>query len=254
MANKMRVAMRLGKTRQPRAFGLLTIDLDDTLWPCAPVIAQAERGMFAWLEQRAPRLAAACDQEALRAHRRALMEARPDIAHDLTAVRRQSLEALLAGYGYDAALADDAVALFLAYRNRVEPYADVIPALAALGSEYCLVSVTNGNADVDRTPLRGLFDHSLTAAAVGARKPDPALFLGALAWSGLAPQQALHLGDDPYLDVEAARRIGMEAVWINRAGARWPAELAPPAAEVADLGTLRRWLALARGPRVRDSQ
>lgn len=234
--------MRLGKAMAPGAFRLLTIDLDDTLWPCAPTIAQAERGMYAWLECKAPRLAAACDAQTLRAHRRALTESRPEIAHDLTAVRRESLKSLLVSFGYDAALADDAVARFLAYRNQVEPYADVIPALRALGAEYALVSVTNGNADVACTPLRGLFDHSLSAADVGARKPAPALFLGALAWGQVAPERALHLGDDPYLDVEAARRVGMEAVWINRAGAVWPADLAPPAAEVADLAELRRWL------------
>ncbi len=225
-----------------RAFRLLTIDLDDTLWPCAPTIERAEAVLHAWLERTAPRLMEACDREAMRRHRRGLMMSRPEIAHDLTAVRRHSLRGLLSAYGYDVALADDAVALFLEHRNLVTPYADVLPALQALGAEYPLVSVTNGNAGVAHTPLRSLFGRSLTAADVGAQKPDPALFLGALRWGRIPPERTLHLGDDPYRDVEAARRLGMAAVWINRGGAPWPHELEPPAGEVADLWQLRRWL------------
>jgi len=224
------------------AFELLTIDLDDTLWPCAPTIERAEAVLYAWLERTAPRLTEVYDREAMRRHRRALMTSRPEIAHDLTAVRRHSLRGLLAAHGYDVALADDAVALFLEHRNRVAPYADVLPTLRALGAEYPLVSITNGNANVARTPLRGLFGRSLTAADVGARKPAPNLFLGALRWGRVSPERALHLGDDPYRDVEAARRLGMTAVWINRSSAPWPHALAPPAGEVADLGQFRHWL------------
>lgn len=181
-------------------------------------------------------------REAMRHHRRELMGRRPEIAHDLTAVRRHSLGELLAAYGYDTALADAAMACFLAHRNRVTPYADVVPALRALGAEYPLVSVTNGNADVACTPLRGLFDFSLTAADVGAQKPDPALFQGALQWSGVAPERALHLGDDPYRDVAAARRLGMTAIWVNRGNAPWPAELEPPTGEMRDFRPLQSWL------------
>jgi len=225
-----------------RAFRLLTIDLDDTLWPCASTIRRAEARLYAWLEQVAPRLTAACDPEAMRHHRRELMVSRPGIAHDLTAVRRHSLRGLLSAHGYEVALADDAVDFFLEHRNRVEPYTDVIPALRVLGAEYCLVSLTNGNAEVARTPLRGLFERSLTAADVGAQKPAPDLFLSALHWGRVLPERALHLGDDPYRDVAAARRLGMEAIWINREGTPWPTELGPPAFEVADLGQFRHWL------------
>ena len=39
-----------GKMLTERAFRLLTIDLDDTLWPCAPTIKRAEAVLYAWLE------------------------------------------------------------------------------------------------------------------------------------------------------------------------------------------------------------
>jgi putative hydrolase of the HAD superfamily len=88
------------------------------------------------------------------------MRARPDLAHDVTALRRESLRLILGGLGYPESLADEGMAVFLRARNRVEPYPEVAMALKALAERYCLVSVTNGNTDLDQTPLRGVFHYS----------------------------------------------------------------------------------------------
>jgi FMN hydrolase / 5-amino-6-(5-phospho-D-ribitylamino)uracil phosphatase len=221
---------------------LLTVDLDDTLWPCEPPIRLAEAQLLAWLAVWAPRVAQTHDRTSLRQHRLALMRDRTDLAHDVTALRRESLRRLLQGFGYPTDLADEGMAVFLDARNRVEPFPEVVPALRTLAGRYCLVSVTNGNSDLERTPLRGLFHHSLTAAAVGAAKPDPALFLSALALAGAAPWEAIHLGDDPALDVAPAQGLGIRAVWVNRFGRQWPAHRPPPNAEVSDLDGFRLWL------------
>lgn len=207
-----------------------------------PVIRAAEDAVQDWLRARAPALAAACDQAGLRAHRMELARRRPEIAHDITALRRASMAELLAAHGEDAALADAAVAVFLEARNRVEPFPDVVAALSRWRARYRLISVTNGNADVARTPLRGLFDHSVSAAGVGAMRPDPALFHAALALAGAAPDEALHAGDDPRLDVAAANGIGMRTAWVNRAGNPFPIALPPPDVVVQDLRVLDHWL------------
>jgi FMN hydrolase / 5-amino-6-(5-phospho-D-ribitylamino)uracil phosphatase len=221
---------------------LITVDLDETVWPCRPVIRAAEVAMYTWLEREAPRLTAVHDQESLRAHRRGIMERRPEIAHDMTLIRRDSLRELLAGLDYPPNLADAAVALFREHRNRVEPFADVQPALLRLRERFRLVSVTNGNADVFRTPLGACFDHAITAADVGAAKPDPAMFQAALEWAEVGPEQALHVGDDARLDCAAAQDLGIGAIWVNRGGHEWPEELAPPRLTVADLTGLLDWL------------
>jgi putative hydrolase of the HAD superfamily len=221
---------------------LITVDLDDTLWPCAPVIQAAEQALYAWLCERAPRLTERFDADALRRHRRALMAARPEIAHDLTSVRLLSLRALLAELDYDLALADAAVDVFRRHRNRVEPFADVAPVLARLREHHRLVAVTNGNVQVHETPLRDAFHHALTAVEAGAAKPAPDLFELAMRVAGAVPTETLHLGDDPLRDVEAARRIGIDAVWVNRTGRSWPDELDPPVLAVRDLHELAHWL------------
>jgi HAD superfamily hydrolase (TIGR01509 family) len=225
---------------------LITIDLDDTLWPCRPPLEAAEQALLAWLQSRAAALAARHDLASLKAHRLELRTARPELAHDLTALRRASLRELLSGAGYPlpqaVALAEEGVALFLAYRNRVQPYPDASPGLRRLAGRYCLIALTNGNADVERTPLRNHFHHAFQAGDVGAAKPDPALFHAALAQAGVRPDQALHLGDDPHLDVAAARRCGMGAVWLDRHGAPWPADLPFVPPRVTDLFHFLHWL------------
>lgn len=213
----------------------ITFDLDDTLWPCHAVIAAAEEATYAWLAERAPRLVERYTQAALREHRIAYGQRRPEIAHDLTALRQHALAELLAGHGYGGDLARQASDVFRAARNRVTPYDDVVPQLERLRRRYTLISVTNGNAQVERTPLRDCFHHSLSAAEVGAAKPDPAIFHAARRHAGVGFDAFLHVGDDPLRDVAAARALGMPTVWVNRVAAAWPNDLPPPDLAVGDL-------------------
>lgn len=235
----------------PTQIRLITLDLDDTVWPCAPVIEAAERALMEWLGQRAPRLLEAHDQDSLREHRRSLMRERPEIAHDVTEVRRRSLALLLAEHGLGEqraqALAAEALEVFLERRNRIEPYADSASALRRLATRFHLVSITNGNSDPELTPLRGVFRHRVNAAEAGASKPDPAVFERALALAGCTPDQCLHVGDEPYLDVQAARSLGIAAVWVNRHGRAWPQGLPEPLFTVTDLNQLADWLEMGGG-------
>jgi putative hydrolase of the HAD superfamily len=201
--------------------------------------------MLDWLGENAPRIAIH-DLLSLRAHRVQLMAERPEIAHDLGQVRRLSLAMLLQELDYPpelaAELAREALEVFMAHRNRLEPFEDVEPVLRRLASRFSLISITNGNADPELTPLRGIFDHHVTAARAGAAKPDPTVFELALELAGCTTEECLHIGDEPYLDVEAARALGIEAVWVNRQGRPWPADLAPPVLAVTDLHQLADWL------------
>ena len=54
------------------------------------------------------------------------------------------------------------------------------------------------------------FDAVVVSAEVGARKPDPALFLEALRRVGVPPERALHVGDHAPHDEVGARAAGMQ--------------------------------------------
>ena len=217
---------------------LICFDLDDTLWPCHEVIRAAEAECYAWLAEQAPRLTERYSESQLRAHRIETGRQNPEIAHDLTEVRLRSLAALLDEQGYQSGLAHRASDVFRAARNRVTPYDEVRDALAMLRGRFTLVSVTNGNSQIEHTPLHASFDFSLTAAGVGAAKPHPAIFHAASRDSGVALDAFLHVGDDPVRDVQAARDLGLRTVWVNRTEAAWPATLQPADLEVGNISEL----------------
>lgn len=225
---------------------LVTLDLDDTLWACAPVIGRAEQRLHAWLGRHFPEVTRRYGIEELREQRMRLMEAQPALRHDLGRLRRESLRrvALDCGYAPDQ-LVSEAFEVFMEARHAVELYEDVRPALRDLGRRYRLAALTNGNADVRRVGLGEVFEVAVCAADVGAAKPDPAMFDCACRRVGLPPEQALHVGDDPLYDVGGARAAGLRAVWLNRDGRPWPAGHPPPDGEVSDLlalvRALRRW-------------
>ncbi len=217
---------------------LITVDLDDTLWPCGPVIGHAEATLYDWLAVNAPSLTADYDLDALRIHRKELAEREPERAHNLTWLRHRHLSILLQQFGYAPDMADEGVEVFRRARNQVNPFGDVIPVLEVLHSSHVLVSLTNGNVDLDETPLGCFFEHHIDAVEAGAAKPDPAMFQLALDRVSEAPGSALHLGDDPVRDIAPAMAMGMGAVWVNRAGATWPQDLPRPDGEIKSLGEL----------------
>jgi phosphoglycolate phosphatase-like HAD superfamily hydrolase len=155
----------------------LTLDLDDTLWPIWPAIERAEAHLHAWLVQRAPATAGRFDTAGLRALRDDVARTHPHWAHDLSAVRLESLRRALAQAGDDERLAEEAFEAFLHWRHRVDVYDDVVPALERLASRYPIVALTNGNADLQAIGLAPWFRGVVSARAFGVGKPDPRIFL-----------------------------------------------------------------------------
>lgn len=60
------------------------------------------------------------------------------------------------------------------------------------------------------------FEHVACSAIEGSEKPSPLLFERALERLDAEPSQALHVGDVPELDIEGARRAGIDAVLVDR--------------------------------------
>jgi putative hydrolase of the HAD superfamily len=62
----------------------------------------------------------------------------------------------------------------------------------------------------------------VASAAVGFGKPSPEIFLAAIGRAGVAPHEALYIGDTYTLDVLGARAVGMPAALIDRDGVSPP--------------------------------
>ena len=221
----------------------ISLDLDDTLWPVWPTIARAELALQGWLTTRAPGAAAlVADSRARAALRQQVMDAHPALHHDLSHQRQELIRLALHQCGEDTAHAPEAFEVFFAERNRVDFYDDALPALAQMAARFPLLAVSNGNADLARVGVDHLFAGSVSARDAGVAKPDGRIFAAAASRLGLAPQQVLHVGDDPALDVLGALAAGMQAVWVNRDGKPW-AHDAQPHATVSHLGELCAMLA-----------
>jgi putative hydrolase of the HAD superfamily len=225
---------------RPRA---ILFDLDDTLWPIAPVIAEAEATLHAWLAEHAPKVARAFSIDELRARRMALLAAEPDYHLDLAKLRRAALQAAFEHAGEDLVHVDGAMQHFLAARNAVKPYDDVLPGLLHLADRVTLGAVTNGNADLEVIGIAHHFKVALAASRFGKAKPDPAIFLAACAALGVAPGETVYVGDDLRLDVEGAQKAGLRAVWMNRTGSTAHLEAGiVPDAICSSLEELIAWL------------
>jgi len=204
------------------------------------VLARAGERLAAWLERHCPRIAVHVTREDMRRARAQLAEEEPHNAHDVTYLRLTALAAHAREHGYDERMASDAFEVFLAARNEVEIFADVRPGLSRLHGRYALASLSNGNADLVCIGLDHLFAVSLNARQIGAAKPQRRCFERLAQELALAPAEIAYVGDDPLLDVAAARAAGLCTVWMNRRGLAWPEELAPADLVVGDCLQLAR--------------
>ena len=197
----------------------LTFDLDDTLWDNRPVLMKAEQTVYDWLCLHYPRIKLRYSLKDMWSLRQVLLQQNPDLRNDVTALRKNSLRIVAQTSGYDDNLVEPAFAIFLDARHRVTLYSDVEPALRRLRSAgYCLGTLTNGNADVQRLGLGQLFDFSLSAASTGKAKPHPRMFEEACRRAHVGAAELAHIGDEPGTDLAGAQNAGVTVIWMNRQG------------------------------------
>ncbi|HEY9050618.1 MAG TPA: HAD family hydrolase [Gammaproteobacteria bacterium] len=221
---------------------LLTIDLDDTLWPCMPTIMHAEKTSYDWLADKKPKITQHYSMDDLREKRKQLMQRQPELRHDLSEARRAHLRELADEMGYGHDWIEDGFRVFHAARQQVTFYEDVLPVLSELRNLFKLVALTNGNADISRVGLSDYFHAQISAADVASAKPEPTMFIEAMKQFGVGPEQTLHVGDHAIHDVYGSRAIGIRSVWVNRQGNPWSEAEFQADYEVRDLHELLKLL------------
>ncbi|MGI9324192.1 MAG: HAD family hydrolase [Pseudomonadales bacterium] len=206
----------------PGPIRLLTFDLDNTLWPVDEVIIAANALMREWLDAQTPGFNEAFSDTQMLNLRQALIARRPNLRHDLSAMRIAILNSALTQFGHDnrnaKRIAEGAFKIFLDARHQVRYYPDVEDTLAQLASRYTLAALSNGNADVSRLAVNQHFSFSYSAASVGASKPHPAMFEAALTQANLNARSAIHIGDHLVDDIQGAHAVGMQTIWLDQGG------------------------------------
>jgi putative hydrolase of the HAD superfamily len=97
-----------------------------------------------------------------------------------------------------------------------------------------LGTLSNGNADLVRIGIADFFAVTLNARDIGAAKPDRRCFERLVTDLRVEPHEVIYVGDDPLLDVEAARAAGLSTAWMNRTRQIWPVEVRPADINVCD--------------------
>jgi len=151
---------------------------------------------------------------------------------DLDAATRDVVGMAAARLGADLGEATTLIARD--YRARrdalLRPLADAVETVEWLRASGCrLALLTNGAAapqrrKVERFDLARLFELVLIEGEVGYGKPDPRIYERALDALSAAPEETWRVGDNLEWDVAQPQRMGLSAIWIDRAGKGVPAE------------------------------
>jgi HAD superfamily hydrolase (TIGR01509 family) len=116
----------------------------------------------------------------------------------------------------------------------------VLDGLRSRGHALGVISNADGRVEADLV-RSGLARHLATivdSRVVGVEKPDPAIFRIALERMGVAPGDALYVGDVFSIDVLGARGAGLDAVLIDPLG-RYPGKIdCPRIRRLAELAAL----------------
>lgn len=99
---------------------------------------------------------------------------------------------------------------------------DVLPALSELRGRGIITGLISNMPHrlapmLQRLALADLIDHLVTPLDVnGIGKPAPAIFLEALQRAATKPGEAIHVGDEHFVDGAGARAVGIRPVIIDR--------------------------------------
>jgi putative hydrolase of the HAD superfamily len=101
-----------------------------------------------------------------------------------------------------------------------ELFPEVDAQLTLLAKQYCLGVISNFDGRLrpilDLLGICHHFSHLVISSEIGADKPDPWIFASALHTADVAPEEALHVGDDPVRDWEGAAAAGLKVFALVR--------------------------------------
>jgi len=112
-------------------------------------------------------------------------------------------------------------------RARFQPVSELTPGaldvLTSLHDQHVVMGVLSNREkpftdELDRLGISHFFAFALSAGEIGVWKPRPEIFHVALKRIGVAPDQAVYIGDNYYADILGARNADLDAILVDWRG------------------------------------
>lgn len=187
--------------------GAVLFDLDDTLYD----VGQYYRGAFGEISSYITREHDLSGEDVFQMLVR--------LWREKTSMYPHLFNDLIAGLKLEPEELESLVRIFNGYSGRIEPYPEVVPTLKWLqGEKYKLGVITDGNMERQTRKLEMLslehhFDTIVYTQEI-APKPSPLPFTVALNRLGTRAEDAFYVANNPLIDFQGAREIGLHTVRI----------------------------------------
>jgi len=117
---------------------------------------------------------------------------------------------------------NEIVRMFNSFTGELQPYEDVIPTLSVLKNmNFKLGIITDGNVErqkrkIELLKLQMYFNSIIFTYEISNPKPSIIPYQSAVKRLKLIPKKSYYIGDNPYIDFEGAKKIGLITIRIKK--------------------------------------
>lgn len=204
-----------------KPFKIISFDLDDTLYDNTKVIAHAEQQFATYLQNKYHLPIFTQDPAFWAQQKQNAILHDPNLEHDVTALRSVILYTVLNHYtncnNLTFAVCNQEIERFIEFRSAFKVSAKVLSLLNDLKQEYMIVALSNGNVDLQKIGLDQIFAYNLRPAYKKRRKkPYADLFLQLQELTRVKSVEILHVGDEPFSDIQGAVLADCQSAFLNK--------------------------------------
>jgi putative hydrolase of the HAD superfamily len=188
---------------------LISFDLDNTLYDNTPVLSRAESIIESYLEDKFNEQNQPFDYENYLAVRKNLLSKNDPAFDDVTLLRKTALESFCGALKNNTEIIDEALDVFMQARSEIDMPQVIQGMLLGLSKDYMLVTITNGNCDIQKHSIATAFKKHYSPSMGYRAKPHPKMLNQVMADFDIQPNQMLHIGDSIEMDGGGAINAGV---------------------------------------------